>query len=167
MKNPFGPEWTEAGGWWPGHFIDAPVNDSTLEGGGSGPGAEVAPPIPAAAPQTSIKPVKAQSNQKYGAPPDVSMAGNKQTAYGPAGQYAAMPKNLGGQYGMAAGAHSGAFDLGNMGNSNSGSGADDFGLVDDSTQIQQESQPAKPGMGGFGMPAAGFGPYPAMPWQQG
>ena len=171
MKNTNGPEWTEAGGWWAGHFIDAPVNDSTLEGGGSigtttpttsvGDGPPAANMNPGAAPKTSANPTR-KSGTQYGAD---AFAGNKQTPYGPAGQYPAMAQNMGGQSGFVPAPNGGgSSDFGQNGMGGYDIGAD-FGPVDDSVQIQQDSQPAKPGILG-GSPSSGFGPYPAMPWQQ-
>lgn len=155
------------------NLTPAQPESSVLEGGGStlfGNGGESGPqpaqlePGPAPQilepPNTDSAPNAGQGNK---ADP-YAFQGNMQTAYGPAGQYAAMPQNMGGQSGFvpAPGMASG---MGNFGQNGGGLDlGDNFGQVDESTEIQQQSQPAKPGVPGA-TPSAGYGPYPAAPWQ--
>ena len=164
------------------------LNTGVLEGGGStlvGNGAQSGPapaqmePGPApqifAPPKTDAEPVNTPGTGKrdpyafqgtfQGSGNGSTFQGNQQTPYGPAGQYAAMPKNMGGQSGFMPAPGTGAGNFGQ--NAGGGNGFDfggDFGQVDESTEIQQQSQPAKPGAPGA-TPSAGYGPYPAAPWQ--
>ena len=118
-----------------------------------------APELSFAPPQTQVK--DAPLNQDNREP--TSFQGNKQTAYGPAGQYPAMAQNMGGQSGFTPAptfGGGGGFDFGQgVGGYDSGG---DFAPPSEAEQIQQQSQPAKPGM--TGGPTSGFGPYPATPW---
>ena len=149
-----------------------PPQSGVLEGGGStlfGNGAQSPAPVqkePGPPPQifpppkTDADPNAAQGNKSD----PYAFQGNKQTPYGPSGQYAAMPQNMGGQSGFLPAPGTG---MGNFGQNAGGNGFDfggDFGQVDESTEIQQQSQPAKPGVPGA-TPSAGYGPYPAAPWQ--
>ena len=147
------------------------LNTGVLEGGGStlfGSGAtsgpapaqvDGPPPLIFDPPTTDANPANTPDASKKD---PYAFQGNQQTPYGPSGQYAAMPQNMGGQSGFVP-----APGGGNFGQNGGGNGFDfggDFGQVDESTEIQQQSQPAKPGVPGA-TPSAGYGPYPAAPWQ--
>lgn len=136
-----------------GQFADGPAPAQLSP---AGPEPQVFAP-----PKTDASPIAGQG----GKADPYAFQGNKQTPYGPSGQYAAMPQNMGGQSGFvpAPGMASG---MGNFGQNGGGGldSVDNFGQVDESTEIQQQSQPAKPGVPGA-TPSAGYGPYPAAPWQ--
>ena len=144
---------------------------STLFGGGetSGPApAQVdgPPPLIFEPPKTDAAPVNAPDASKkdpYAFQGSI-FQGNAQTPYGPSGQYAAMPQNMGGQSGFLPAPGTGTGDFGQNAGGNGFDFGGDFGQVDESTEIQQQSQPAKPGVPGA-TPSAGYGPYPAAPWQ--